>query len=1055
MRNIDLGFNKIKTIYHIADVHIRNLKRHEEYKQVFNKLYSDIKQRGTKDAIIYLAGDIAHAKLELSPELVKEISAFLRECSELCPTFLIAGNHDCNLNNIHRLDALSPIVDGLNLPNLYYLRDTDVVKVHNITFGVFSIFDKKENWPKGTDIEGDVKIALFHGPIDKSQTDIGYVISSRNFTTDIFEGYDAALLGDIHKRQTVKQSNPIVVYPGSLIQQSHGEALEKHGYAIWDVETLTPSYVDIPNDYGYYTLHVDNGIVPIVTDMPKKPRLRVYVSNTDVGDMKRVTTEIKKKYNVDEFTITKTDSLSKLRNGVRDGKINVGDINDVDYQNGLIEDYLVRSFSIDNQSLANVKSLNTELNKRLTDEDLAKNIVWKPIKFEFSNMFSYGEDNVIDFTKLNGVIGLFAPNASGKSSIFDAVSFCAFDKCSRAFRASAILNNRKSNFKCKLHFQINDEDFFIERTAHQNSKGTNVKVDVQFWKEVDGQQILLNGTERRDTNKNISQYLGTYEDFVLTALSLQGNNALFIDKSQSERKDLLAQFMGINVFDKLYAHALEDIKEVQVLLKKFKSNDFTTELANDELKVVVLNDSYSVEEGKHTKLIEDRLEKNNTLLELTQQLVPVDASIADIDGLDKKKNEQEDKIQQLKDDEAKKLEQLEQFKDALIQISQSVNELATFGELDIEQAHTEYLRLSNLQTSSLHSIEKCKISLEKNEEKLVHLAEHEYDPNCNFCMNNVFVKDAQKTQEEVDSQKIVLEELEKNYSKTLYRLEKLNGVVDNYNDYKSFKQKFDKGKLSAEKLVVDIKSYESKKQAAELELQNIQTLIQRYHENEATIQNNKVLQKDINIIKGSIDDFDKDISSVQKEMLSLTGSISRLQEKISSVNEKIEEAKELEERYSTYEYYLDAVKRDGVSYDLIAKSLPVIEGEVNNILSQIVDFGVTLTMDGKNITANIVYEDQEWGLEMCSGMEKFISGLAIRVALINVCNLPRPNFLVLDEGFGTLDGENLQSTFLLFQYLKTQFDFVTIISHLDQIRDVVDTLVEIKKENGYSKISHK
>ena len=806
MRNIDLGIDKVKTIYHIADVHIRNLKRHDEYKIVFNRLYEDIKKRGTDNSIIYLAGDIAHAKLEMSPELVKEISNFLRECSNLAPTFLIAGNHDCNLNNISRLDALSPIVDGLNLPNLYYLRDTDVVKVHNITFGVFSIFDKKENWPKGTDIQGDVKIALFHGPIDKSQTDIGYVVSSHNFTTDIFDGYDAALLGDIHKRQTIKQSNPIIVYPGSLIQQSHGEALENHGYAIWDVDTLTPTYVDIPNDYGYYTLHVDNGIVPIVTDMPLKPRLRVYVSNTDVGDMKRVTTEIKKKYNVDEFTITKTDSLSKLRNGVRDGKINIGDINDVDYQNGLIEDYLVRSFSIDEQVLSNVKALNTELNKRLTDEDLAKNILWKPIKFEFSNMFSYGEDNVIDFTKLNGIIGLFAPNASGKSSIFDAVSFCIFDRCSRAFRASAILNNRKSNFRCKLQFEINGETFFIERTAAQNSKGTNVKVDVQFWKDVDGQQILLNGTERRDTNKNISQYLGTYEDFVLTALSLQGNNALFIDKSQSERKDLLAQFMGINVFDKLYAHALEDIKEVQILLKKFKSNDFTNELAQDELKHIELDKQYTEEETKFTALTKDRVKNNDTLLELTQQLVAVDATIVDIELLETKKKEKEDYIQQLKDDETKKLEQLDQFKDALIQISQSVNDLETFNDTPIEEAYNEYIRLASLQTSSLHSIEKCKISLEKNEEKLVHLAEHEYDPNCNFCMNNVFVKDAQKTEEEVRNQKIVLDELEKNYSKTLYKLEKLNGVVDNYTDYKSFKQKFEKGRLSAEKLVVDIKS---------------------------------------------------------------------------------------------------------------------------------------------------------------------------------------------------------------------------------------------------------
>jgi DNA repair exonuclease SbcCD ATPase subunit len=130
----------------------------------------------------------------------------------------------------------------------------------------------------------------------------------------------------------------------------------------------------------------------------------------------------------------------------------------------------------------------------------------------------------------------------------------------------------------------------------------------------------------------------------------------------------------------------------------------------------------------------------------------------------------------------------------------------------------------------------------------------------------------------------------------------------------------------------------------------------------------------------------------------------------------------------------------------------MIEGEVNNILGQIVEFGVQLEMDGKNINANIVYDDQKWSLEMCSGMEKFISGLAIRIALINVCNLPRPNFLVIDEGFGTLDNENLTSLYMLFAYLKTQFDFVMLISHIDSMRDVVDTLMEIKKVNGYSHI---
>ena len=41
---------------------------------------------------------------------------------------------------------------------------------------------------------------------------------------------------------------------------------------------------------------------------------------------------------------------------------------------------------------------------------------------------------------------------------------------------------------------------------------------------------------------------------------------------------------------------------------------------------------------------------------------------------------------------------------------------------------------------------------------------------------------------------------------------------------------------------------------------------------------------------------------------------------------------------------------------------------------------------------------------------------------------------------------------MLFAYLKTQFDFVMIISHIDSMRDVVDTLMEIKKENGFSKV---
>jgi DNA repair exonuclease SbcCD ATPase subunit len=106
------------------------------------------------------------------------------------------------------------------------------------------------------------------------------------------------------------------------------------------------------------------------------------------------------------------------------------------------------------------------------------------------------------------------------------------------------------------------------------------------------------------------------------------------------------------------------------------------------------------------------------------------------------------------------------------------------------------------------------------------------------------------------------------------------------------------------------------------------------------------------------------------------------------------------------------------------------------------------------VNVYIKYEDKKWPLELCSGMEKFISGLALRVALINISNLPRPNYLVVDEGFSALDGHNIPMLHALFDYLKRNFDFIIIISHLDAMRDMVDKQLEIKKENGFSKIDN-
>ena len=1046
----------LKRIYHIADIHIRNVKRHKEFRGVFEKMFEEIRTRGTEDSLIYLAGDIAHAKLEMSPELVKEISWLFTECSKHCKTILIAGNHDCNMNNSDRLDVLSPIVEALNLPNFHYLKDTQIFWEDKVAFAVYSIFDNKDNWPKADDwtmMAARKKIALFHGPVDHSQTDIGYVVSSRHFTTDMFDGYDLALLGDIHKRQElISPKGCKCVYAGSLVQQNFGETLDKHGFLVWDLETLTYEEVDIKNDYGYYTMDIIAGVVPDVTDLPTYPRLRVRFSETDAADTKRAITEIKMKYGVDDFTVIKTDSLQKKKTGDRDNQLELEDITDVNYQNSLITDYIGRMMPFATpEDIAGIQSLNKEINSRIVLDDIARNIQWKPVRFEFSNMFSYGEDNVINFDKVNGLMGLFAPNASGKSSLFDAISFCLFDKCSRAFKAANIMNNRKADFHCQLDFQVEGVEYSIRREARMVNKGKNVKVDVQFWRVVDGVSESLNGTERRDTNQVIETYVGRYEDFVMTALSLQGNNALFIDKSQSDRKDLLAQFMGLDIFDKLYEAGSEEIKEVAVLIRNFKRTDFTSELATKETDLQSKNEELKELNGM-LKADSDSKEKiQNKISDLKESIVPIDSKL-ELQSLEDLKGVIKDKIEINKTNREDKQTKILEYQYLLGEVSQSINEHTEVNGMSIDNAKKEWDLAKGKISDVQQQIDKLESQYESNLEKLKHLEQHEYDPNCNFCMNNVFVKDAIATKEIVKTQESQLETLNLAHQTLIKATEPYSEVDDVWDKLLELRNKYQKGVVVSEKAEAELDGLKTHYELLLTQLENVQSDIQRYYDNQATIEKNKLINEDIKKLETDKKQLESLIKETNRKILSLTGEVGSLESYINTTKNKIQEVKDLETKNDLYTYYLDAVKKDGVPYELITKALPAIENEVNNILGQVVDFSISMDTDGKNINARIVYEDQEWTLEMCSGMEKFISGLAIRVALINICGLPRPNFLVIDEGFGTLDADNLSSLFMMMQYLKTQFDFIWVISHLEQMRDIVDGLIEIKKVEGFSKI---
>ena len=231
---VKVPFRKLKYIHHISDIQIRNLKRHKEYEEVFEGLYKEVR-KNKDNAVAYIGGDIAHSKTDMSPELIDQLSRLFKNLADICPTIIIAGNHDCNLNNLNRMDCLTPIVDNLNHPNLHYLKRTGVYTCADTDFIVWDVWDKEKDYIKAKDVPGDRnKVVLFHGTVDRSETDLGFKLPSK-VKMSMFKGYDLGLLGDIHKRQHLNKEETIS-YCGSLVQQNHGEDIGK-GYLLWDVPT--------------------------------------------------------------------------------------------------------------------------------------------------------------------------------------------------------------------------------------------------------------------------------------------------------------------------------------------------------------------------------------------------------------------------------------------------------------------------------------------------------------------------------------------------------------------------------------------------------------------------------------------------------------------------------------------------------------------------------------------------------------------------------------------------------------------------------------------------
>ncbi len=1048
---------------HIADTHIKNLKYHYEYGIVFEKLYQSLREEGV-DYIIH-CGDIAHTKTQISPEFVEMCTHFFRNLADIAPTYVILGNHDGNLKNSSRQDALTPIAEALDHPRLHLLKNSgETVLGDSVAINVLSVFDE-ENWVTPSD-PSKINIALYHGSISGVVTDTGWVMTHGEHPIEIFEGHDYGFLGDIHKTNQCLDREGKIRYCGSTVQQNHGETNDK-GFLLWDIQdkdTFTCRHVELKNPRPFVTINLTpKGKMPKGIVVPSNSRLRLVSNNNlPLNVMRRAIEVAKRRFKPESISFLNRAAGERGDVEAATSGLMVEDLRDLKIQEKLIKEYL-KDYELETDLEERVLALNAKYNKLAEEnEEIARNINWKLRSLEFDNLFNYGESNSINFENMEGIIGIFGKNFSGKSSIIDSLLWLVFNSTSKNDRKNLnVINQNKESCHGKVNISIGDLNYTIERSAKKYVKKlkgvstleASTDADFSVYCPIDEENESLNGTSRTETDKNIRKVFGTLDDFLYSSMASQLDSLSFIKEGSTKRKEILAKFLDLQFFERKFKLAKEDAAATRGALKKLEDRDFNKEIA------AARHDLATAEGALETQRTDCQTYKTKVLTTLGEiqdienKINAIPAHIIDVVKVRSSLANARSRLERTKTNMANLVVEKKKFEKDFADIASFLEKYdkdSLYGKKEkIDQLNQDIAKLNNSLQTEMDE-------LSRNEKKIKMLDDHEYDPDCRYCCENPFVKDAHNSKSHLPKNKeaIVIyensitalreeveeigprhiEETIKGYLKIVAEQNNLSNKIANYG--------------------LKIEKDASGMEILNNEIEKLEKELEEYEENKEAIENLELLNSQLDSLRKVKASCEKKGEKCDEQILNLYKTVGSMEEKVKNLVEQRQSFAALQEEYSSYDLYMQCMHPNGIAFDVIRKKLPVINDEIAKILANIVDFEVFFEDDGRRLDIFIkhpLFDPRP--LQMGSGAEKTIAAMAIRLALLSVSSLPKGDVFILDEPGTALDEENMQGFVDILTVIKTYFKKVLLISHLDTLKDCVDMQITIDKKDGYASVN--
>jgi len=790
---------------------------------------------------------------------------------------------------------------------------------------------------------------------------------------------------------------------------------------MWDLFNPTP-------EFNYNTMSkkidiesLDNPYVQVIwEDTPENFTQERLKSVKQYFQKKYITTNVN--------VITKVKSTEENQQTV-DVSFNILDKN---YQRELIRSYL-SSKGLD-QSFDDVMNIDLSVENKIISEDTSVTAFkrWYIKRIEFSNFLSYGENQVLDFDKCNGitVVESNPPNFGGKTVLtVDLLMFLFFNTTTKTSKAEEIFNRftDKNKVSVRGEIQIDGEDYIlvrqIERKKSKNGDWT-VKTELDFFKKLaDGQLQNFTGEQRRETEDFIKKSIGTMDDFLMTILTTASNLEELLESKPTARGQVLSRFLG-----------LEFLKKKEEIGKELYSNFSKGMISN----------------------LYDRESLKQEIESLTKDIEGLQSEIEDsnknIDDVDSRLKKGQDYKENLLKSKFNDLEQELVVLNPVV-LNSEINDFET-RKIDTNRKITEVKIVEPKEFYHEDKHDGIKESFKKVNNDLI-LAQNKVEDieqlvkkfgngvQCEHC--GIKLMEAALTKQKIDE----LGDWEKKVDKLSKQLKDLDYKEKSYIQLKKDFDEYEKNKLIKEKFEVTLESITIK-------LDQLKDKKRRFLEVQDKIKKNKEIDGQLIKANMRIDELINEKRGYERIITSNQISIKNYQDRISKNHENITKIGEEFEREKVYKIYLDVFGKNGISKNIMKTMMPLINQELQRLMMDSAYFNLEIRINEKN-EVEFIMIDNNTGIEKLitsgSGYERSIAAMALRAVLSKVCSLPKPNIIVWDEVFGKISNENLEMVGEFFTKMRDYFEKIFVITHNPLVNNWANNVVRIIKTDNISKVS--